>query len=44
MALMEIISSLTDDLRKIKEDAESAHNCLTEHTRTTGMFSHMCAI
>eukprot|EP00066_Takifugu_rubripes_P024303 XP_011613569.1 PREDICTED: kinesin-like protein KIF20A isoform X1 [Takifugu rubripes] len=34
-ALMEIISSLTEDLEKIKEDARSVHSCLTEHPLTT---------
>ncbi|XP_070783499.1 kinesin-like protein KIF20A [Enoplosus armatus] len=32
-ALLEgIISSLTEDLGKIREDAQSVHRCLTEHT------------
>ncbi|XP_074519215.1 uncharacterized protein LOC141785039 isoform X2 [Halichoeres trimaculatus] len=30
--LEEIFSSLTEDLEKIKEDAQSAQRCLTEHT------------
>ncbi|CAG01032.1 unnamed protein product, partial [Tetraodon nigroviridis] len=38
-ALMEIISSLTKDLEKIKEDAQSVHSCLTEHAHTTGKHS-----
>ncbi|KAI3365136.1 hypothetical protein L3Q82_010104 [Scortum barcoo] len=35
VALMEgLIGSLTEDLEKIKEDAQSVHRCLTEHTHT----------
>lgn len=37
--MMEIISSLTEDLEKIKEDALSVHSCLTEHPLTTGSHS-----
>ncbi|XP_037610900.1 kinesin-like protein KIF20A isoform X1 [Sebastes umbrosus] len=29
-----IISSVTEDLEKIREDAQSVHRCLTEHTHT----------
>lgn len=36
---MEIIGSLTEDLEKIKEDAQSVHGCLTEPTLTTGKHS-----
>lgn len=39
---MEIISSLTTDLEKIKEDAQSVHSCLTEHVHTTGKHSVVC--
>ncbi|XP_044034097.1 kinesin-like protein KIF20B isoform X3 [Siniperca chuatsi] len=35
VALLEgVISSLTGDLEKIREDAQSVHRCLTEHTHT----------
>ncbi|XP_039992224.1 kinesin-like protein KIF20A [Xiphias gladius] len=35
VALMEgIISSVTEDLEKIREDAQSVHRCLTEHTHS----------
>lgn len=37
--MMEIISSLTEDLEKIKQDAQSVHSCLTEHPLTTGKHS-----
>ncbi|XP_039869967.1 kinesin-like protein KIF20A isoform X3 [Simochromis diagramma] len=30
-----IISSMSQDLEKIREDAQSVHRCLTEHTHTT---------
>lgn len=40
--MMEIISSLTEDLEKIKEDAQSVHSCLTEHPLTTGKHSVLC--
>lgn len=40
--MMEIISSLTTDLEKIKEDAQSVHSCLTEHVHTTGKHSVVC--
>ncbi|XP_068585465.1 kinesin-like protein KIF20B isoform X2 [Cebidichthys violaceus] len=30
--LLEIFSSVTEDLEKIREDAQSVHRCLTEHT------------
>ncbi|KAF3703990.1 Kinesin-like protein KIF20B [Channa argus] len=30
--LAEIISSMTEDLEKIKADAQSVHHCLTDHT------------
>lgn len=40
--MMEIISSLTEDLEKIKEDARSVHSCLTEHPLTTGKHSMRC--
>ncbi|XP_071318051.1 kinesin-like protein KIF20A isoform X2 [Trachinotus anak] len=34
-ALLEgIIGSMTEDLEKIREDAQSVHHCLTEHTHT----------
>lgn len=39
---MEIISSLTKDLEKIKEDVQSVHSCLTEHTHSTGKHSVVC--
>ncbi|KAM6898364.1 kinesin-like protein KIF20B, partial [Lycodopsis pacificus] len=32
--LLEIFSSVTEDLEKIREDAQSVHRCLTEHTHT----------
>lgn len=41
-ALMEIISSLTEDLEKIKEDAQNVHSCLSEPTLTTGKHSRLC--
>ncbi|XP_030610287.1 kinesin-like protein KIF20A isoform X2 [Archocentrus centrarchus] len=35
VALLEgIISSMSEDLEKIREDAQSVHRCLTEHTHT----------
>lgn len=40
--MMEIISSLTKDLEKIKEDAQSVHSCLTEPTLATGKHSVLC--
>lgn len=40
--MMEIISSLTKDLEKIKEDAQSVHSCLTEHTHSNGKHSVVC--
>lgn len=39
---MEMISSLTKDLEKIKEDAQSVHSCLTEHTDAEGKHSLVC--
>ncbi|CAI5657899.1 unnamed protein product [Oreochromis niloticus] len=30
-----IISSMSEDLEKIREDAQSVHRCLTQHTHTT---------
>lgn len=37
MVLLEgIISSMSQDLEKIREDAQSVHRCLTEHTHSTG--------
>lgn len=29
-----IISSMSEDLEKIREDAQTVHRCLTEHTHT----------
>ncbi|XP_076616249.1 uncharacterized protein kif20bb isoform X2 [Chaetodon auriga] len=34
-----IIGSLTEDLEKIREDAQSVHQCLTEHTNTAELES-----
>lgn len=41
-ALMELIRSLTKDLERIKEDAQSVHSCLTEDTHGTGKHSVIC--
>lgn len=35
-----IISSLTEDLEKIREDAQTVHRCLTEHTHPAGTHTH----
>lgn len=40
--MMELISSLTKDLERIKEDAQSVHSCLTEDTDGTVKHSVIC--
>lgn len=40
--MMELISSLTKDLERIKEDAQSVHSCLTEDTHGTVQNSVIC--
>lgn len=40
-ALLEgIVSSLTEDLEKIREDAQSVQHCLTEHAHSAGTQVH----
>lgn len=40
--MMELISSLTKDLERIKEDAQSVHSCLAEDTHGTVKHSVIC--
>ena len=41
VALMDgIIRSMTEDLEKIREDAQSVHRCLTEHKHSAGINTH----
>ncbi|XP_030257291.1 kinesin-like protein KIF20A [Sparus aurata] len=41
-ALEGFISSLTEDLEKIREDAQSVHHCLTEHTHAAELEALRC--